>query len=276
MGRSGLGRYDGHRAVRVVQQGVPHRAGTRRAGAPADDHQVRPGGQPGQRAGRVTVHDLVRDRHIRVLGPALVEQAGQLPGGVRRGLGAGFGEELAGPGDLGLRRVPGVHRVQARVPQAGLLEREGERVAAAIGVGDADADEPVRGRRLVPDDHDRAGRVAGGVPADRAEQQGGERAGAARAEHQHQRARPALGDGLRRRSGQLVGVDQHAGGCLGGPFGRHGQRPVTVFDENVGHRLVLARARVRPHPGQQPRGGHDPQRGTAQGRFPRGPADRLQ
>jgi hypothetical protein len=134
-----LGRHDGHGPVRVVEQGVPHRAGSRFAGAPADDHEVRAGGQPGQRAARMAVHDLVTDRHVRVLGPALVEQAGQRRGRVRRGLGPGFGGHRAGPGELGLRRVPGVDGVQGRVPQAGLFEREGERVAAAFGVGDADA-----------------------------------------------------------------------------------------------------------------------------------------
>ena len=264
--------------MRVVQQGVPHRAGTRRAGAPADDDQVGPGGQADQRAARVAVHDLVRDLHVGVLGPALIEQASQLAGRVRRGLGAGFGGHRAGPGDFGLRRAPGVDGVQARVPQAGLLQRERERVAAALGVGDADADQPVRGRARVPGHHDRGGGVAGGVPADRAEQQSGERADAAGAEHQHQRARTGRGDGLGRRAGQLVGVDQHAGGRLGGPLGRRGQRPVTVLVEHVGHRVVRApaRARARAHPGQQLRGADDPQRGAAQGRLPRGPADRPQ
>ena len=55
---------------------------------PADDHQVGAGGQADQRPARVAVHDLLADRHVGVLGPPVVEQAGQMPGGVRRGLGA--------------------------------------------------------------------------------------------------------------------------------------------------------------------------------------------
>jgi hypothetical protein len=77
--------------VRVAQQGVPDRAAARPAGvagAPADDHQVGPGGQADQRPARVTVHDLLTDLYAGVLGPPVVEQGGQMPGGVRRGLGA--------------------------------------------------------------------------------------------------------------------------------------------------------------------------------------------
>ena len=43
--------------MRVVEQGVPHRAGTRRAGAPADDDQVGPGGQADSLHGQFVISD---------------------------------------------------------------------------------------------------------------------------------------------------------------------------------------------------------------------------
>ena len=67
---------------------IEPRPGCGVAGAPADDHQVGPGGQADQRPARVAVHDLLTDLHAGVLGPPVVEQGGQMPGGVRRGLGA--------------------------------------------------------------------------------------------------------------------------------------------------------------------------------------------
>ncbi len=81
-----------------------------------------------------------------------------------------------------------MHGEQAGLAHAGLLEREGERGGAAVRVADADDDLPVRGRGLVADDHDRAGRVSGRVAADRPEHQRRERADATGADHQHQRA----------------------------------------------------------------------------------------
>ncbi len=252
----------------------PGQAGV--AGAPADDHQVGAGGQADQGPARVAVHDLLTDVHAGVLGPPVVEQAGQMPGRVGRGLGAGFGGRRAGPGDFGLRRVPGVQREQAGLAQARLLEGEGERVTAAVQVSDADADQSERARGLVPDDRDGAGCVARDVPADRAEQQGGERAPAPGAQHQHQRARAGVSDGLVYRTGQLVGIDQHAVRRLDGPLGGRGQRLVTLAEQDVGHPLLLARGRARDHPGRRLRRGHDPQRGTAEHGLPGGPVDRPQ
>ena len=74
----------------------------------------------------------------------------------------------------------------------------------------------------------------------------------------------------------LVGVDQQPGLRLGGPFGCGGQGAVALFDQDVGHGVVLDRAHACRHAGQQRRGGHNPQRGAAQRGFPGGPVDRPQ
>ena len=263
----------------MVQEGVPNRAGAwplGMHGTPADHHQVGAGGQAEQRPAGVAVHDVLADRYVGVLAPPAVEQCLKLPRHLRFcGVRLGWGERLARPGDVGLRRVPGVDGHQAGLAQARLLEREGERVTATVQVGDADADLPAGSRGLLAEDHDGTGRVAGDVPADRAEHQRRERAPAAGADDQHQRARPAVGDRLGGRPAQLVGVDQQAGGRLGSSFRRRGQGPVTVLQEHVGHvGVFLARVHARGHPGQQRRGGHDPKRGAAERGLPGGPVDR--
>jgi len=217
----------------------------------------------------------------RVLGPALVEQAGKRRGRVRRGPRHGTRWAPARPGvSSACGACQAWMAVQARVPQAGLLEREGERVAAAFGVGHADADEPVRGRRLVPDNHDRGGRVAGGrnrltEPSSRGR---GERAGAAGSRSTSISAPDPLSvTACARRPGSAGRVvDQHAGRCLGGPVRPlrpapgHGRRRERRSPSRTGSRLCAASSG-----GKQPGGGHDPQRGTAQGGFPSRPSRPL-
>jgi len=247
---------DGDRTVGVVQDGVPDRVGAWQPGVlgvPADDHQVGAGGQADQGPARMTVHDIGADRYVRVLLPPVGQQSLELPGRFRfESVRVGSAEHISRPGDVALRRVPGVDRQQAGLARARFLEREGERVGAVVQVADADYHLPVGGRGLVADDHDRAGRVAGRVPADRAEHHRREGAAAAGADDQHQRACPGLGDGLGGLPAQLVGVYQQAGGRLGGPFRRRGQGPVTLFEEDVGHGVVFGfgRASARDHPGQ--------------------------
>ena len=139
-----LGRGDDdNRAVGVVQHGVPDRAGPcgpECVGVPADDHQVGPGRQADQRPARMAVYDLLADRDVGVLWRQVISSAsaaGRRP--PRRCAGGGY---LAGPEDLGLRRVPGVDGYQAGLAQARLLERERQRVTAVVQVTDAHADQP--------------------------------------------------------------------------------------------------------------------------------------
>ena len=77
---------------------------------------------------------------------------------------------------------------QAGLPQGGLLERERERVGAGVQVANANTHVLLRGQRGIANDDDWTGRVAGDVPADRAEDQRGKRARAAGAYNEHERA----------------------------------------------------------------------------------------
>ena len=264
--------------MRVVQQGVPHRAGTRRAGVPsADDHQVRPGGQPDQRAGRVTVHDLLPDRHVGVLGPPLVEQAGRAAGPrPPRPAAPGFGGRLAGPGDLGLRHVPGVHGQQARCRR---LASSNAKVSASPQLSRSATPTPTSpcglggSSRMTTTGQDAwlaAYRLT--EPSSRAVNAPMPR------EPSTSISAPAPHSVTACAAGPVSwSVSISTPACrLGGPLGRRGQRLVTLAEQDVGHPLVLARARARPHPGRRLRGGHDPQRGAAERGLPGGPADRPQ
>ena len=146
--------------------------------------------------------------------------------------------------------VPGMDSQQpaASVPQARLLEGKTKRVGTAARIANADTEEPVRNLRLVADDHDRAGQVAGGVPADRAEQHSGDCPASAGTHHQHQRALAALSDGPGGRPVQRFMVDQQIRGCPRGPLGGGNQRPVTLGEKDVGHRVVLSGTRTGDHP----------------------------
>ena len=70
----------------MIKDGVPDRAGPLQPGmldVPADDHQVGAGGQADQGPARVTVHDILADRYVRVFFPPLVQQCFELPGRFR-------------------------------------------------------------------------------------------------------------------------------------------------------------------------------------------------
>jgi hypothetical protein len=276
-----LGRDGDDRAVRVVQDRVGDRAGAVQAvlaGVPADDDQVGPGGQAGQRPARVTVEDLLADLDAGILFlPPLDQGLQPVRELLLHRVPAGRAQRGKGPLRAGSRDVPGVHGEQGGLAQGGLLERELQGVGAGVGVADADGDLPVRGRGLVADDDDRAGRVGGRVPADRPEDQGRERAGAAGPDDQHQRARAALGDRKRGRPGQVIGVDQQVGGYPRGALRGRGQGDVALLDQGIGHDLeFLPLLLAFHHPGQQRRAGNDPQRGAAQHRLPGRPVDRPQ
>ena len=143
-----------------------------------------------------------------------------------------------------------MHDGQAGLPLSGLLERELERGGAIVQVAEAHTHMMMRRRGDVADHDDRAGRVAGDVPADRTEHQRGERARAAGPDDEHERAGPAVGHRLSRLAGQLVGVDQQAGGNRGGVGGRDGEGLVAVPDQHVGHGGQVRTALACDHPWQ--------------------------
>jgi len=106
---------------------------------------------------------------------------------------------------------------QRGAAQRGLVERVRQDSVGVARIADTDDDLTVNGARLLPDHDDRAARLHGRVPADRAEQHGGEPSRAAGAHDEHERPRAALGDRHRRRAVDHVDVDELSGRDFSGP-----------------------------------------------------------